>query len=214
MFFCFDGIDGVGKSTQVSLFCQWLAELGHEVLAYRDPGSTELGEQIRSILLSHGETPIDRRSEMLLYMAARAQLVEQHIRPALEAGKTVVTDRYVLANLAYQGYAGGLDVEDVRRVGLVATAGIMPDCTFVLDLDASRAMERVGRTPDRIEAAGVAFLAKVRQGFLAEARRDPEHVVVIDASGSVDEIQQEIRRQAAAWPAGRSAIADRKRGDR
>src|SRR3970040_2412778 len=110
MFFSFDGIDGVGKTTQMDLFCDWLRQGGHDVVTCRDPGRTPLGERIRDILL-HGDaqTPIGRRSEMLLYMAARAQLVDQVIRPALEAGKVVIADRYLLANVAYQGHAGGLD---------------------------------------------------------------------------------------------------------
>ena len=123
MFFSFDGIDGVGQNDkQMQLFCDWLNEQNHEVVTCRDPGSTPLGEQVREILLTSGEeTPIAARSEMLLYMAARAQLVDEVIRPALDAGKTVVSDRYLLANVVYQGYAGGLDVAAVRDVGSVAT---------------------------------------------------------------------------------------------
>src|SRR5262245_41764155 len=128
MFFSFDGIDGVGKTTQMDLFCAWLRERGEEVVTCRDPGSTPLGEKVREILLHSGDdTPIARRSEMLLYMAARAQLVEEVIRPALAAGKTIVSDRYLLANLVYQGHAGGLDLESVRKVGLVAIDGVEPD---------------------------------------------------------------------------------------
>src|SRR5688572_29258373 len=118
MFFSFDGIDGVGKSTQVRLFCDRLCAEGYEIVTCRDPGSTVLGERIRDVLLTKDDTiSIDRRSEMLLYMAARAQLVEEIIRPALAAGKIIVADRYVLANIVYQGHAGGLDVEMIRRIG-------------------------------------------------------------------------------------------------
>src|SRR5262245_46414963 len=110
MFFSFDGIDGAGKSTQVRLFVEALRARGHEVVECRDPGSTPLGERVRELLLKSGaDTPIDPRSEMLLYMAARAQLVDEVIRPALKAGKVVVSDRFLLANVAYQGHAGGLD---------------------------------------------------------------------------------------------------------
>src|SRR3990172_436367 len=126
MFFSFDGIDGVGKTTQMERFCDYLRQRGAEVVTCRDPGSTPLGERIRDILLhSDAQTPIGRRSEMLLYMAARAQLVDEVIRPALADGKTVVSDRYLLANLVYQGYAGGIDVEAIRRVGTVAVDGIL-----------------------------------------------------------------------------------------
>src|SRR5687768_12168510 len=108
MFFSFDGVDGVGKSTQIRLLVDALSERGHEVVTCRDPGGTPLGEKLRGLLLDHHDTPIHRRSEMLLYMASRAALVEDVIRPALAAGKIVVSDRYLLANVVYQGYAGGL----------------------------------------------------------------------------------------------------------
>ena len=133
MFFCFDGVDGVGKSTQSRAFCQWLRELGRDVVSCRDPGSTELGEALRKIVLEDHGTPLHRRSEMLLYMAARAQLVEQVIRPALLAGKTVVSDRYLLANVVYQGHAGGLSAAQVWQVGEVAVDGLRPDLTLVLE---------------------------------------------------------------------------------
>ena len=173
MFFSFDGIDGVGKSTQLRLFCQWLAEQGREPVVCRDPGSTPLGEQVRDILLAASDesTPIGPRSEMLLYMAARAQLVDEVIRPALAAGRIVVSDRFLLANIVYQGYAGGLDVETVRRVGAVAVAGVMPDCTFLLDMDPAAALARVGRQLDRVESRGDAYRERLRAGFLAEAAR-------------------------------------------
>src|SRR6476620_11347193 len=133
MFFSFDGIDGVGKSTQMRLFEEALRRHGLDVVICRDPGSTPLGEQVRDILLtSDSSTPIGRRSEMLLYMAARAQLVDQVIRPALEAGRVVVSDRYLLANAMYQGHAGGLDPKQIWQVGRFATDGILPDCVFVL----------------------------------------------------------------------------------
>jgi len=113
MFFTFDGLDGAGKSTQTERFCQWLAEQGHQVLTCRDPGSTGLGEAVREILLAGRIESIGPRSETLLYMAARAQLVDEVIRPALAAGKTVVSDRYLLANVVYQGHGRGLDVEQL-----------------------------------------------------------------------------------------------------
>src|SRR4051812_38876751 len=139
MFFSFDGIDGAGKSTQISLLADWLRTKGKEVVTCRDPGSTELGEKLRGLLLDHHDTPIHRRSEMLMYMAARAQLVEEVIRPALAAGKSVISDRYLLANVVYQAHAGGLSPEEVWQVGLVTVAGVMPTLTFILDLPATAA---------------------------------------------------------------------------
>ena len=133
MFFSIDGGDGTGKSTQIALFCEWLSERGHDVVTCRDPGSTPLGEAIRNLLLDRDDLPIDRRSEMLLYMAARAQMTEEVIRPALEQGKTVVSDRYLLANVVYQGHAGGLDVDTLWQVGRIATGGLTVDLAIVLD---------------------------------------------------------------------------------
>ncbi len=155
MFFSFDGIDGVGKSTQMKpCLSTGFVSQGHEVVTCRDPGSTELGERLREILLHKSDTPIGRRAEMLLYMASRAQLVDQVIRPALEAGRIVVSDRFLLANVVYQGYAGGLTVEDLWRVGEVAVAGLQPARIFLLDMDVAAAVRRMNREPDRMESQG------------------------------------------------------------
>jgi dTMP kinase len=196
MFFSIDGGDGTGKSTQVALFCEWLREQGREVVACRDPGSTPLGEAVREILLHRNDLRIDRRSEMLLYMAARAQLVEEIIRPALAAEKTVVSDRYLLSNVAYQAYGGGLDTATVWEAGRVATGGLMPELTIVLDMPAQSAAARLSRGLDRMEQQGDAFHARVREGFLAEAARQPDRIVVVNAARPVQQVQAEIRRAA------------------
>jgi dTMP kinase len=196
MFFSFDGIDGTGKSTQMDLFVDWLRASGREVVTCRDPGSTELGEVLREILLHAEETPICRRAEMLLYMASRAQLVDQVIRPALQDAKVVVSDRFLLANVVYQGHAGGLAVDDLWRVGNVAVADVMPARIFVLDMAVADAERRMNREPDRMESQGAAFMERVRQGFLAEARRRDE-IVVIDAARDIEAIQADIRAATA-----------------
>ena len=194
MFFSFDGIDGVGKTTQMQLFCEWLAEQGQEVVTCRDPGSTALGERVREILLNSDEsTPISPRCEMLLYMAARAQLVDEVIQPAIASGKVVVSDRYLLANVVYQGYAGGLEVQDVRDVGRVATAGLTPDCTFLLDMSPTVAMDRMGDELDRMERRGNEYREKLRKGFLQEAELQGDKFHVVDANRPIDQIQAEIR---------------------
>ena len=199
MFFSIDGVDGVGKSTQMSLFCDWLRSRGEEVVSCRDPGSTPLGERIRDILLHAGaDTPIDRRAEMLLYMAARAQLTEEVIRPALAEGKTVVSDRFLLANLAYQGHAGGVDVASIRRVGQVTTGDVLPDCVFLLDMAPEAARDRLARDLDRMENQTDGYRQRVRAGFLKEAERPEHHAVVIDASRPIDEVQTAIRAVAEA----------------
>ncbi len=197
MFFSLDGPDGAGKTTQLARFVAWLEGLGHEVVACRDPGSTWLGDQLRQILLNPSSGAIGSRSEMLLYMAARAQLVEEVIRPAMDRGKTVVSDRFLLANVAYQGWAGGLAPETLWEVGRVATGGLLPDLTLVLDLPPEAAAGRLQRSLDRMEARGPDFRRRVREGFLAEARRHPASIAVIDARGSEDEVAARIQTAAA-----------------
>lgn len=194
MFFSFDGLDGAGKSTQVTLFTSWLEQQGFAVVRCRDPGSTPLGERIRELLLTaNAEWQIHRRAEMLLYMAARAQLVEEVIRPALAAGKVVVSDRFLLANIVYQGHAGGLEIEEVRTVGNICTAGIHPDCVFVLDIAPEHAQQRFDRELDRMEQQGLEFQRRIRDGFRTEAAQSTERTHVIDAARPIDVIQREIQ---------------------
>ena len=191
MFLSLDGIDGVGKSTQLKLLVEELEKRGQEVITCREPGSTQLGESIRKILLNDWETPIDGVSEMLLYMASRAQLVEEVIRPALQSGKTVVADRYLLANVVYQGFAGTLDPDSIWEVGRVATGNLLPDLTIVLDLAPGEAACRLGE-PDRMESRGDAYREALRKGFLAEAARQPERIQLVAASGTVEEVAERI----------------------
>jgi dTMP kinase len=192
MFFSFDGVDGVGKSTQIRLLAEALRAEGRDVLCCRDPGSTALGERLREILLHHHATPIHRRSEMLLFMAARAQLVEEVIRPALAAGKVVISDRYLLATVVYQAHAGGLVPEDVWNVGAVTVAGLMPRLTFLLDMPAEKAAGRLQRSLDRMESQGLEYLEQVRQGFLQEADRFPHQIVTLDADRPAEEIHRAV----------------------
>jgi len=199
MFYSFDGIDGGGKSTQLKLFCDWLVERGEQVVTCRDPGSTPLGEAVRKLLLDRHDLEIHRRSEMLLYMAARAQMVEQVIRPALAEKKTVVSDRFLLANVVYQGHAGGLDVPELWRIGEVATAGTEPDLTFLLDIDPQAATNRIRRELDRMELQTIEFRRRLRDGFLAEAARRPDRICRINADQSIEAVQSEIRRAAERY---------------
>jgi dTMP kinase len=196
MFFSFDGIDGSGKSTQIQMFCDWLRQRGQSVVVCRDPGSTPLGDAIRDILLKRQDLKIDRMAEMLLYMAARAQMVQQIIQPALAAGNSVVSDRYLLANVVYQGHAGGLDVETVWNIGRIITQGIEPDLTFLLDLPPTAAHGRIQRELDRMEQQGDDFRQRLRAGFLAEAARKPDRIIVINANRSIDQVQTDIRTAA------------------
>lgn len=193
MFISFDGVDGVGKSTQVRLLREWLVARGKQVVTCRDPGSTGLGEKLREVLLSHHDTAIHRRSEMLLYMAARSQLVEEVIRPALGRGEWVLSDRYLLANVVYQAHAGGLAIDEVWQTGQIATGGLLPNMTIVLDMPAAAAQSRQGRPPDRMEAQGLEYLEQVRQGFLTEAKSQRIPISVVAADRPAEVVHQDVR---------------------
>ncbi len=212
MFLAFDGIDGGGKTTQAELLAQWLRAQGREVVYCRDPGSTAVGEAIRRILLEPGPAPLAMRAEMLLYMAARAQLVEEVVRPALAAGKCVLSDRFLLANVVYQGHAGGLDPDVLWQIGMVACGGLLPQATIVLDLSVEEALARLRRPLDRIEQRGRSFAQAVREGFLAEARRRPGQIVVLDATRPVEVVQQQVQEIAARLLAGERAVSEERQG--
>lgn len=193
-FITLDGVDGGGKSTQVQLLVDWLTAQGYSVRTYRDPGSTRLGEALREVLLHRQEIPLAATSEMLLYMASRAQLVAEVLRPALAECDFVITDRYLLANVVYQGVAGGLDPEAIWNVGRVATGGLSPDLTIVLDLPIEIAAQRITRTRDRLESRGAEYFEKVRQGFLQQHQLAGGRSVVIDATQSVEAIHEQITK--------------------
>jgi dTMP kinase len=197
LFVAFEGGEGVGKSTQISAAATWLRELGHEVVETREPGGTALGGELRRLLLDPAGQ-VTPRAEALLYAADRAQHVETVIRPALRAGQVVLTDRYVDSTLAYQGAGRGLD--DTRSLTGWATGGLLPDLTVLLDLDPSVGLRRAGAraTPDRLEAASLAFHEAVRAGFLTLAAEAPERYVVIDAAGDPDDVAGAIRAAIAA----------------
>ena len=194
-FIVLDGIDGAGKSSQIQPLVQWLTAGGRTVTTCRDPGSTPAGDAIRAILLDRHEIHLAPASEMLLYMAARAQLVAEVIRPALARGEWVVSDRYLLANIVYQGHAGGLDPDVVRRVGAVATGGLEPDCVLVLDIDLATAARRLDRPLDKLENRGDEFRARLRAGYLAEAARDPDRIAVIDAAAAPEVVADRLRTE-------------------
>ena len=208
MFFVFDGVDGAGKSTQLELFVQWLGDQGRDVVTCQDPGSTELGERIRKVLLGRHEICISIRAEMMLFTTARTQLVEQIVKPALAKNQTVVLDRYIFSTVVYQGHAGDLDPDDLWTVNRIATDGVMPDATFILDVPVEVALQRLGTSLDRMESRGTEYLDRVRNGFLAEAERWPDQVKVIDATRSPREIQSDIRQAAAGYMERQAAQND------
>jgi dTMP kinase len=196
MFFSFDGIDGSGKSTQLQMFCDWLTSQGRTVVSCRDPGGTPLGEAIRSLLLDRHQLNINRMAEMLMYMASRAQLVDQVIQPALAAGKVVVSDRFLLANVVYQGHAGGLEVPRIWEIGQYITHIVEPNLTFLLDIPSTTAHGRIQRELDRMEQQGDDFRQRLRTGFLAEAAKRPDRIAVINANRPIDEVQADVRQAA------------------
>jgi len=190
-FLSLDGLDGTGKSTQCRLLAKWLREQGYTVSECADPGGTPVGDVLRDLLLGRRHM-MALPCEMLLFMASRAQLTADVIRPALAAGHAVVADRFLLANVVYQGYAGGLEPDQLWEIGNVATNGLLPDLTLVLDLPLEKAVSRRARPDDRIESRGDEYQMRVREGFLAEARRSPETIRVIDADQSPEAVHQQI----------------------
>ena len=193
-FITFEGIEGCGKSTQVELLRQYLAGIGHKVVLTREPGGCFIGEKIRDILLDLENRGMTALTELLLYEASRAQHVADVIEPALARGDTVISDRFYDASTAYQGHARGLGADKVERLNLVATGGLRPDITIVLDLEASEGLRRLGRDLDRIESEAVDFHEKVRNGYIEIARKDPERVRLVDSSGEIEATAAEIRR--------------------
>jgi len=192
-FLSLDGVDGSGKSSQVAPLADWLRGRGHEVCTCRDPGSTPVGDAIRELLLHRHDLHLAAPAEMLLYMAARAQLVAEVVAPALARGAWVVADRYLLANVVYQGHAGGLGPDVVRGVGAVATGGLLPDLVLLLDVPAETAAARLVRPLDKLEGRGADHRRRLREGYLAEAAADPGRIRVIDATADVAAVAARIR---------------------
>ena len=196
LFFSLDGIDGTGKSTQIRLLADWLRTRGEDVVRCAEPGGTPLGDRLREMLLTHADEKCPM-GEALLFMASRAELLERVIRPALAAGKLVLSDRYLLATIVYQGYGSRLNVDSLWALGRLAAGGLEPDLTLVLDLSVEQAHLRRGRDPDRMEGRTRDFHERVRRGFLTEAQRQPDRIRVIDASGSVEGVHSAICTEVA-----------------
>ena len=190
MFVTFEGIDGSGKTTQARLLAERLEREGVDVVLTREPGGTPLGEAVRDLVL-HGEH-VAPWAEVALYAAARAQHVDQVIRPALERGATVVCDRYVDSSAAYQGGARRLGVDTVLELNLTVVGGLMPDRTVLVEISPETAAARVGGSGDRIERDGVALWARAAEAYRDLAARDRRRYVVVDGTRPVDELAEEI----------------------
>ena len=212
-FVVFDGPDGCGKSTQFRRFVYHAQSHGLEVCQVREPGGTAIGEQIRSVLLSPAYDPMDLRCEMLLYMASRAQLVAERIRPALDQSRLVLADRFIGSTLAYQGAAGGIPAGDILRVGEIVLGPCWPDLVVIFDVDEKTAASRLlGNTnrrrttevenatlfSDRMELKGIDYQRRVRQGYLEQAEAEPHRHLVINASADADTVFQRLLAALAA----------------
>jgi len=207
MFVTFEGLDLSGKSTQAERLVARLRRMhraGHgppgSVVYLREPGGTALSERLRSLLLERSRLAIDDRAELMLFSASRAQLVVEVIRPALGAGAIVVCDRFVDSTTAYQGYGRGLDLEEVDRVNAVATGGLSPGCTILVDITVEEMSLRAAATglpADRMEASGIAFYERVRRGYHALAASHRERFIVIDGMRAVETVEEDIWRALA-----------------
>ena len=191
-FIVLDGNEGSGKSTQSQLLRETIAAAGVEVLAVRDPGSTRIGEQIRAVLLDPDHIEMAMRAEMLLYMAARAQMMKELILPALSARRVVICDRFVSSTLAYQLGGDGLTAADIASVAEVAIGGRWPDLTILLDMPPEAGLARVRRPRDRIEQRPIEYHEQVRRNYLAQAAADPVRYRLVSAAGSPQEVHAEI----------------------
>ena len=200
MFITLEGPEGSGKTSQMAPLADFLRQQGQEVLVTREPGGTPISDQIRSVIMNLENTAMNPRTEILLFLAARAQLVAQVIRPALEEGKMVVCDRYADSTLAYQGYGHGNDLDLLRRFLHFTTGGLLPDLTLLLDVDVEDGIRRKhsgGSEWNRMDAYTLAFHQRVRQGYLELAHADPGRWVIIDASQPPAAVQAALRQALA-----------------
>ncbi|HNZ16322.1 MAG TPA: dTMP kinase [Anaerolineaceae bacterium] len=194
MFITLEGPEGSGKSTQIKRLAERLQALGYPVITTREPGGTPIGDQIRQVLVRMENQELHPRTEILLFLAARAQLVEQVVKPALRDGKIILCDRYGDSTLAYQGYGHGLDLEKLRQMLAFATDQLKPDLTILLDLDVRTGLLRKKAEDEwnRLDAYEVLFHERVREGYLKLAREEPERWRIVDAAQGIDTVQEDL----------------------
>ena len=188
----FEGIDGSGKTTQADLLHKRLLSSGRTAHIFREPGGTAIGENIRSILLDTSFSEMSPHTELFLYLAARSQITAELIKPALDRGEDVILDRYIDSTTAYQGYARGLGIEEMIRLNLIATNGLMPDITFIIDCEPELALKRINTEPDRLESEGIAFMRMVREGFIKLRDYDRERIIICDGNRRINEIEKDV----------------------
>ena len=189
----FEGIDGSGKSTQIQLLEAEFEKLGISYKTFREPGGTKLSEKIRTILLDKENIELYSNAESLLFAAARAQLTAEQIKPAITKGEFVICDRFTVSTIAYQGYGRGLNINNLELINTIATDGLIPDITFILDIDPQKATERLKTVnPDRMEAAGIDFFKKIRQGYCQIREQNQSRCIVINGEKPQKDISKEI----------------------
>ena len=191
LFITFEGADGCGKTTQLTLLDEYFNKAGRKTLLTREPGAGILGAKIREILLNY-DGEVSPNCESFLFLADRAQHVEGMIKPALEEGTIVLCDRYTDSTLAYQGYGRELDMERIKYLNNLATSGLKPDLTVVFDVDIETSLSRVGKSKDRMESAGVDFFNRVRRGYLEIAKQEPDRVKIIDSSDTIENVHRKV----------------------
>jgi dTMP kinase len=194
-FITFEGSEGCGKSTQSRMLSQYLRAKGLKVVYLREPGGTKISEKIRRILLDYKNNSMSKVCEMLLYMSARAQIVEEIIKPALKQGKIVVCDRFLDSTIAYQGYGLGMDIKTIKYIGSLVISGIKPDLTIFLDLPVKKGLNVRSRAKDRIERRALNYHLRVRQGYLKLAAQEPGRIKIVKVALEKSETQINIRRQ-------------------
>lgn len=192
-FITFEGADGCGKTTQIELLDKFLKEKGLKTLMTLEPGASDLGKNLRQILL-HYEKPVSDEAEMFMYLADRAQHAQMIIKPALEDKKIVLCDRYTDSTVAYQGYGREGDIEQINILNKIATKGLKSDLTILFDVESEIAQSRLGKTKDRLESQGMEFHKKVRKGYLELAKQDPKRIKVVDANRTIDEVWQDVKK--------------------
>jgi dTMP kinase len=191
----FEGIDCSGKSTQASLLHKRFLRSGRTAHLLREPGGTEIGEKIRSILLDPSLSDMSPYTELFLYLASRAQITSSVIIPALHRGEDIIMDRFIDSTVAYQGFARCLGMDEMMYLNRIATGGLVPDITFLIDCDPLLALSRLSSSPDRLEAEGVTFLEKVRDGFIALYKKSNNRIILCDGNRPVDVIESDIAQQ-------------------
>ncbi|MBM3251727.1 MAG: dTMP kinase [Candidatus Omnitrophica bacterium] len=194
-FITFEGSEGSGKSTHAKLLADYLKKKRFSVELLREPGGTKISEQIRKIILDPKNKSMSDICEVLLYMAARIQVVKEVIKPALAKGKIVICDRFLDSTIVYQGFGGGIDIDFIKKLGEVATLGIKPDLTFLLDIETKEGLRRAGKIKDRIELKSLKYHRRVRRGYLTLAKREPRRIKVIQVKKNGKKQNQELIRK-------------------